>query len=1413
MAPPEGGHRGAAASSGEEDEDAKNMFDRIGKDVHKKAKEDALPYNNALKGILSNTIFSNNEKLDNTDVCQFDHTKHTNVTNGKSNPCYGRQAVRFSNTEGSECYWNRIKGNDKNNEAAACAPFRRLHMCDRNLEEIEPEKIISTDNLLVDVLLAAKYEGESIRNEYDQKKDDYKLGLCTVLARSFADIGDIIRGRDLYRRDSRTDKLEENLKVIFGNIYKELTSTSDKNGELQTRYNDESGNYYQLREDWWEVNRQQVWNAITCKAKEADKYFRESSYDKGGTYEKCRCAIGNVLTNFDYVPQFLRWFEEWAEDFCRKKKHKLKDVKTNCRDEKEKYCSGNGYDCTKTIYKKGKLVIGNNCTKCSVWCRLYEKWIDNQKKEFLKQRKKCRNEIPVNGRQRRSVTTTNYDGYESKFYEKFKSTYDDVNKFLQLLNKEATCKAIGDEKEKINFDKEHDFFDKNINSPGTFYHSEYCEVCPDCGVKHKGNKWEQKNNGQCDRQKLYTISPKAESTDINVLSFGDKGEDIRKKIDDFCNKTSGSSVVAGGSGDCGTNSDSSLCEKWKCYEFQYVQKVKNGQGEEEDEDYDKDYENVKNAGGLCILENKNKKEKEKEKKSEEEPEQFQKTFNDFFYFWIRRFLNDSMYWRGKVNSCINKSKREKCKNDCEKLCGCFLKWITQKKTEWMAIKEQFRKQDDIVKQVNFIAFSKDRVLEDVLELEQLFQDIKDGYGNAKELEGIKKLLDEEKKKNKEEAVVVVVADNENKTTIDKLLQHEGDEAGECLDTHKDEEKCDEDEEAAPPQVTNPCSGGGNSSGSSTKYPALVNQIAHQMHDDALAEASKRGLSLLKADALEGKYISSGEERKLKNICEINIDHSNATLSHTQEPCQGKDEGRFKIGTPWTGENKVNTTHLNLFMPPRRQHMCTSNLENLNVGSVTSSTNVNDTFLVDVLLAAKEEAEDIKKKYKEIKDKNGLTDDKTVCRAMKNSFADIGDIIRGRDLWDDKDQVTLQDHLKTIFGHIHSSLNGKGKYDGDDAKHTKLRSDWWEANRHQIWKAMKCALKSDNIPCNNHAPLDDYVPQRLRWMTEWAEWFCKMQKEEYGELVEKCGECMQKGQGGKECTKDDNVCTPCKQACDAYGEKIRTWREQWTKMDSMYQWIYLYAKNDADSPGPIAYGGDKVEKHVFDFFREVYKQNKASDSRRSKRSTSDKSDVYANAAGYIHQEAKYLDCETQSEFCEKKNGETSTSAGKENEKYAFKNPPNGYDEACDCENRENTPVTPPPPPPPPPVPAGPAQPAESEKNPQEPVKPTPAPEEPPSQPQPAPPAPSKEPGSTPSHGVEPAQDAKEPAENKGDTKVEVKEDKTPAESQPKEKQRQATRVKPPKNVLEHPAVIPALMSSTIMWSIGIGFATFTYFFLK
>ncbi|ETW15604.1 hypothetical protein PFFVO_05482, partial [Plasmodium falciparum Vietnam Oak-Knoll (FVO)] len=689
--------RGGEEDPIEHNKDAKHLLDSIGKKVHKKVRGAALEHGNILKGNLSNTIFSNNEKLDNRDVCQFDHTKHTNVTNGKSNPCYGRQAVRFSNTEGSECDYRKIRDSDKkNNSVGACAPFRRLHLCDRNLEEIYPDKITNTNNLLVDVLLAAKYEGESIRNEYDQKKDDYKLGLCTALARSFADIGDIIRGKDLYRRDSRTDKLEENLKVIFGNIYKELTATSGKNVALRDRYQKDGPDYYQLREDWWEVNRQQVWNAITCKAEQNDKYFREkNSNGNTCTVNKCKCATGDVLTNFDYVPQYLRWFEEWAEDFCRKKKKFLDIVKTNCRGENgsERYCSFNGYDCEKTINKIDHLVMGNNCTKCSVACRLYQKWIENQKQEFIKQKKKYDEEIKkyINeassssgGRAKRAASTENYEGYEKKFYDILKNNgnYGTVNAFLNLLNNEEECKRINDDKGgEIKFAENLD--DKSKEYTGTFYRSGYCQRCPPCGVERKSDGgWKDKPDGrECTVESTFKPPNLKDITKINVLYSGEEHGDMTKKLEKFCN-ANGKTYIED--------------EEWQCY-----------------------YENSNN--NMCKMTNAVANDKNHAKIM---------SFNNFFNFWVGHVLNDSIDWRTQLTKCLSENKLKKCEKGCKSNCECFKKWIEKKEKEWIEVKKQYDDQPDFREWGHYL------VLETILE-EDFLDDITKAYGDAEAIQGIK----------------------------------------------------------------------------------------------------------------------------------------------------------------------------------------------------------------------------------------------------------------------------------------------------------------------------------------------------------------------------------------------------------------------------------------------------------------------------------------------------------------------------------------------------------------------------------------------------------------------------------------------------------------------------------------------------
>ncbi|KOB63614.1 hypothetical protein PFHG_05345 [Plasmodium falciparum HB3] len=83
-------------------------------------------------------------------------------------------------------------------------------------------------------------------------------------------------------------------------------------------------------------------------------------------------------------------------------------------------------------------------------------------------------------------------------------------------------------------------------------------------------------------------------------------------------------------------------------------------------------------------------------------------------------------------------------------------------------------------------------------------------------------------------------------------------------------------------------------------------------------------------------------------------------------------------------------------------MCTSNLENLDFDSVIKNDKASHSLLGDVLLSAKMDAQKIKDLYQQQNGKSELTDpnyQETVCRAIRYSFADLGDIIKGTDLWE------------------------------------------------------------------------------------------------------------------------------------------------------------------------------------------------------------------------------------------------------------------------------------------------------------------------------------------------------------------------------------------------------------------------------
>ncbi|KNG74786.1 erythrocyte membrane protein 1 [Plasmodium falciparum IGH-CR14] len=1206
----------------------KELLDMIGQDVYDQVEKKAVDYRNYLQGRLSQATFTTRQGVQTShvsDACHLIYEYDTNVTGGfdTNNPCANRLDVRFSDKYGGQCTNEKIHGNDPTN-GGACAPFRRLFLCDHHLSHMKDDKINTKDNLLLEVCLAAKYEGQSLvkkYNEYKERHNVFPSDICTILARSFADIGDIIRGKDLFIGYNEKDKeekkqLQDNLKKIFKEIYDKLV---EKKKDAETHYGGDAPDFYQLREDWWYANRKEVWTAITCGAGESDKYFRQTAC--AGTFStntQCRCAANiDPPTYFDYVPQYLRWFEEWAEDFCRLRKRKLEDAITNCGGKdgsgKERYCDRNGYDCTRTIRGKKILVSDPECANCYVGCTDFVPWIKNQKQEFLKQKKKYTQEINKTHDTTMKIGATTINNlYVDDFYKKLQKHCPTAESFLKKLNDEKICKdeltVVNETASRVDFTKD----DGEI-----FSHTEYCETCPWCATKKKENgKWENKDHGNCTYNGS-THFDNSNTTNIKILSTNIAEHNILEKYKNFCDNTQNDNEI----------------KKWQCH-----------------------YESTGNDN--CIEGEWNNFTKD----------QTIKPYDIFFSHWIKRMLEDSIKWREQFNNCINNENATKCIKWCKTPCKCYKKWVERMKEEWGDIKQHFHKEKDLVEDHHFT------ILEMYVE-DQFLPSIEDAYGNDEAIENIEELLEERRTHADSD-----LKDEEKKNIIDYLLEHEGKDAEKCTSTHTGEVTCT----AEVNLHNNPCAKHIN------KRSVSVKDIARKMKSNARKLLRNRGGK----DELKGNISLAEFKNGVKGsdlngkICNIDNKYSNDIRGTAGGPCKGKDGSneRFKIGTYWKDDQLVSTIHKDVFLPPRREHMCTSNLEHLNTGNkgLSNSSIASNSLLGDVLLAAKEEAEDIKNNYNEgnngqNKGKTGLNNEKTVCRAVRYSFADLGDIIRGRDMWDkDVGMQKLEPNLKNIFENIkEKNPNIKSKYtDDDNGKYTKLREDWWSANRIKIWSAMKCALKSDNIQCRMTP--DDYIPQRLRWMTEWAEWYCKAQNKYYGELLEKCGSCMGKG-NGQGCTSGDSVkkCENCTKACKDYNSKIEPWRDQWKKIKDKYEQLYIKAQNgDTSTSGT---GDPKDENDVVDFLKQLLPQNSAAARNRVKRAADSPTEItaltpntpYSTAAGYIHQEAPIV-CDTQREFCEYKNGDNSNS-GKTNEKYAFRSKPYDHDEACKCENNTRPPA--------------------------------------------------------------------------------------------------------------------------------------------
>ncbi|SCM18832.1 erythrocyte membrane protein 1, PfEMP1, putative [Plasmodium sp.] len=1194
----------SSASSSSDNRTARDILEGFGKKIQEEAAKSAYNYRQYLHANIISATYPKDKNPTNTtpsDPCDLNYQYHTNVSvgSGKDNPCGNISTVRFSDKHGGQCTNKKIRGNDVTT-GGACVPFRRLFLCDQNLVYMPREKIKNTHNLLLEVCLAAKHEGKLLVEKYKEYKKHnphFDSNICTVLARSFADIGDIVRGKDLfigYNEKDREEKvkLQSSLKKIFKELYINLRDTAVKKYYKDKDDNEE--NYYKLREDWWALNRKEVWKAITCGAELNDTYSINTGNGMTNWDYKCGNDKNKVPTNLDYVPQYLRWFDEWSEDFCRKRKKRLENAIEKCRrdeDGKPKYCTLNGYDCAQTVRAQEIYSMDYDCTKCSVACDPFVHWIDNQKLEFKKQKEKYTKEIEETHKITKETSNGKINNiYAKEFYQNLKQAYGGVDKFLELLNKARACQDQPGLKNKTSID----FKDKTDDM---FSRTEYCQACPWCGVQWENGKWTAKNDEDC---KYINATPTdgPNTSYISILSTEKQEETILEKLKKFCKGNE-------------ENND-----HWKCY-------------------YNNNSDNSVNSDN-CILQNQKQNTKDKTIMS----------YYTLFSLWLKEMLDDSIEWRTELKNCINNNS-SKCIKGCKNNCDCYIKWVKKKAEEWKQIKKHFHKQSGLIDDYHF------SILETFLE-DQFLPSIEEAYGNDEAIETIEEFLEEQSTHKDSEL-------KDKKDAIDFLLKHELEEADICIKNNpKEDTTCIDENEL---QHNNPCATPGN------KRVVSVKDIATQMQREARKQLLTRGSKdELKADAKLGQYINHGNVDDIKNggICKITPNHSNRNNKYSQYPCYGKNDQRFVIGKIWSEDDKEKTTYRDVFLPQRREHMCTSNLEHLMTDSqgLSNNKNTRHSLLGDVLVAAKYEGHFIVDNIKSSKDKS------EICRVMRNSFADIGDIIRGRDLWiGNNGEQTTQGKLKEIFGTIFNSLdeNIKEKYERDP-DYKQLREDWWAANRIKVWSAMKCALKGDEkVQCR--VTPDDYIPQRLRWMTEWAEWYCKKQSQEYQTLQGECRGCIHKSKN-KKCMKDTQECTSCKRACDVYKKEIEPWKKQWRKLERQYRKLFLKARIAAFYGSRDYYIGDVQEKDkpVYNFLYDLHVQNGGilgtlSDtfSKNTKRAVTSTNTTYDNVGAYLHVTGDFSNCQSQTKFC--------NSRGKDDTNYAFRNTPQVYDAVLNCVDKE------------------------------------------------------------------------------------------------------------------------------------------------
>ncbi|ETW19853.1 hypothetical protein PFFVO_01239 [Plasmodium falciparum Vietnam Oak-Knoll (FVO)] len=1158
---------------------------------------------------------------------------------------------------------------------------------------------------------------------------------------SFYDLRDIILGID--NLEDEKQKTEENLKKIFNK-----NGTSVGKGSDSTTGNPGST----ARKFFWNENKECVWNAMICGYKRGrDDGNSGNSARSDEDLKKC----GSVPSDDDYpmgknrdegtAYQFLRWFAEWGEDFCKHKEKELEKLVGACND----YTCGDNEDKRK---------------KCTDACTQYKKFISEWKPQYEKQIKKYgENKDKIYSEHPVAKDAEDAREYLDKQLKKicenksgdceYKCMKDVSTQRLTDGNSQNMPASLDDEPKEVEgkcncqvprgpprVRRETPSPRVSLISKATASKKEAKTAPPTKQPKKVENlttemraQTRTRRAAQQTRKRTSTATTTESDVGTMVKAILSNKPDSRGGIEGCNPKTYGQypkwGCIVGKSkenenGICMPPRRKKLCInniqylnyetenkrdndikeafiKCAAIETQFLwlkyiienpaaeNELQNGTipdefkrimyytyGDYKDMFFGTDISNDKKiitvTNSVTTILNENNKKKQDKKKDEE--------LRKIFWEKNKKFIWEGMIY-GLTYHLTDENEKEKIRdnyqyNDMTKLTPSleefvkrpqFLRWFTEWAEEFCnKRKEQLKKLEAGCKEYECNG-SDDGKTQECAEACVTYQNFIKKWKTEYERQREKFKKDKDGKKYKD--YPSTERDIEKATCAHEYLNMKLKE----LCGNKDC-SCMQKPSSQLPKTTQQ-----SQSSDANDMPESLDYVPEEFNKCECPELSKKGSMIHTKKITEPKIpmncvekaayylskeaennmditlkekfipIESTKEKESKNSwtnnnpCDPKKPYAPDKYIGRRNPCENREENRFKVDYEWKcyKNSKFYQEKKRVCVPPRREHMCLRNLDEIKIERLKDS----NYLLKMVRRTARNEGIDIIKNFNS---ENGCAMN-PICDTMKYSFADLGDIVRGTDMlriggYLPPVEIKLYKVFEYIYGKWRNKNKGRNKYNDVQT----FRSAWWDANRKDIWKAMTCkapedaklfrkgrmdgferiTLIQDKCGHKDDPPVDDYIPQRFRWMTEWSEYYCKALMEELEKFKKSCDHCKTSDRCKND--YDENKCEQCKTRCQEYKNFVLKWKSLFDIQSNKYKELYEQ---------PI-YTKISTYDHVQNFVQKL----KTFKSECSVESFSE----------YLHETSKCL------------NYKFNENDGSSNIRtYAFEETPKSYKEACSC----------------------------------------------------------------------------------------------------------------------------------------------------